>query len=275
MNIPVTTPISATLECITPQIAKAYLSTMQVNRRLNPDRVALYAKDIKEMRWDQTTGESIKFNHRGELIDGQHRLSAIVESNTPIFILVIRGCSDKSQSVIDSGQARSNAQSLQLTGIDVTVKETAIFRAMFLSVGDFRRRDISRAKVADLFPKYEDSIRFAVAKHGRHALSATHFRSLVARAHYCGENAERLARFLTVFDTGMADERTDAIVIQYRNFYMSNFGRGKNTQTKQEIAYSKGAFALSLFLSHSTSTRLNLAKEQLWKIKDFDGEGKE
>lgn len=266
------TTITASLETITPAISQAYLDTMKLNRRLNDDRVDLYAKDILNDRWDSTTGESIKFNERGDLIDGQHRLNAVVEAGKAIQILVVRGCSEASQAVIDSGQARSSAQSLQLMGIEVNIREASIFRAMFSSIDKMTRRDISRSQVAELFPKYQESVRFSSVTHGSNFQSATQLRGLVARAYYCGVDPERLSRFLTIFDTGVSEHRTDAVVIAIRNHYLSN--KKRSSTTDRAIAYSKYMYGLNLFLNHSTSNTLRLSKQQLWKIFDFDGEGK-
>ena len=75
-------------EYITPKTAEKYLEQNTNNyRRMNRNKVSIYARDMKNGSW-QTNGEAIKFNKRGELVDGQHRLKAIMEADVPVKMLV-------------------------------------------------------------------------------------------------------------------------------------------------------------------------------------------
>ena len=81
------------IETITPQDAERILKESekafseaeggfkQRNRRR--DTVTAYAEDMAAGRWKEN-GETIKFDSEGRLIDGQHRLAAVVKANTPI-----------------------------------------------------------------------------------------------------------------------------------------------------------------------------------------------
>jgi hypothetical protein len=63
------------------------------------------------------TGEAIKFSTSGELIDGQHRLQAIIESGKPQWLLVIRGLDPATKAVIDTGAPRTAGDALKLVGL--------------------------------------------------------------------------------------------------------------------------------------------------------------
>ena len=54
----------------------------------------------------QLTHQGIAFDTTGRLIDGQHRLHAIIEAGVPVQILVTRGCSASSFSILDRGANR-------------------------------------------------------------------------------------------------------------------------------------------------------------------------
>ena len=82
------------IKTITPALAAQYLKMNATNRRLRLNVVSKYANDMRNGNW-VLTHQGIAFSDKGELIDGQHRLSAILESETPIEMLVSFGIPEK------------------------------------------------------------------------------------------------------------------------------------------------------------------------------------
>lgn len=80
---------------ITPDIAKEMLERNLNNRSVSPSRVDMYADDMARGEW-QANGEAICFNESGNLINGQHRLMAVVIRND-----IISGLT-KGRSLADS-----------------------------------------------------------------------------------------------------------------------------------------------------------------------------
>lgn len=114
--------MEARVELITPNDARRYLAKNVNNyRTVNRHKVNLYARDMKSGNW-QENGEAIKFNNRGELVDGQHRLEAIIASDTDIHSLVIRGI-DNSVSLYDSGKNRSIREIALAEGVPARLTE--------------------------------------------------------------------------------------------------------------------------------------------------------
>lgn len=74
---------------ITPEMAQQMLTYNSSNRKLRNHIVKLYAKQMLDGDW-HLTGQGITFGKNGQLLDGQHRLSAIVLANKPIDMLVVR-----------------------------------------------------------------------------------------------------------------------------------------------------------------------------------------
>ena len=75
--------MEARIELITPKIAEQYLAKNSNNySRLYKATVDQYAYEMLNGEWI-FNGEAIKFNKSGKLVDGQHRLSAIVKSDVP------------------------------------------------------------------------------------------------------------------------------------------------------------------------------------------------
>lgn len=97
---------STVIETINPDKALLYLKFNTNNRPFRESHVKALAFDMMNGDW-QVTHQGIAFDTTGRLIDGQHRLRAIIESGVPIQIQVTRGCSSSSFSILDRGANRS------------------------------------------------------------------------------------------------------------------------------------------------------------------------
>lgn len=118
---------SKQIEFITPEMAKDYLMFNSCNRKYRPYWAAQIASRIKQGVW-QTTHQGIAFSDKGRLLDGQHRLSAIIMSGIPIKIEVTRGLDEETFKVIDDGARRSSAD---LSGLSKAQAEVCRAAAIF------------------------------------------------------------------------------------------------------------------------------------------------
>lgn len=100
---------------VDPATAQRWLGRNYSNRKLRDSKVAAFARDMSTGNW-QMTGEAIKFAVDGKLLDGQHRLHAVVASGATVTLLVIRNIADEAQSVMDTGVARTAADGLGFRG---------------------------------------------------------------------------------------------------------------------------------------------------------------
>ena len=86
---------------VTPELAAVYLEKNVSNRKLSRGQVLLISKQMQEGKWKKT-GDTIKFSVTGRLLDGQHRLSAIVDSGVSQFLMVARGLDSNAFDVLDT-----------------------------------------------------------------------------------------------------------------------------------------------------------------------------
>lgn len=98
-----------------PDKAQAWLGRNTSNRKVRPARVREYAAAMTEGRW-LYTADPVRFDEDGKLIDGQHRLMAIVRSGVEIEMHVVRGLSRHAQDALDTGAARTAADALKVRG---------------------------------------------------------------------------------------------------------------------------------------------------------------
>lgn len=120
--------MSTTMEIVSvdPALARRWLKSNERNRHLRMRAVENYARDMLGGRWAQT-GEAIKFSN-GRLLDGQHRLAAVIASGMTIDFLIISGLDDSSQELMDSGVKRSSGDALALRGRKFTAAISAAAR---------------------------------------------------------------------------------------------------------------------------------------------------
>jgi hypothetical protein len=125
---------------ITPTMAKAWLlgSKDFRNRNLNHKLVKTYCETIKSGLW-KYNGEPIILDKDGDVINGQHRLHAVVLSGINIESLVVYGVDRTTFDTMDKGRRRSNADVLQLAGYVKTrsLAGTASAFYHYVIAGDF------------------------------------------------------------------------------------------------------------------------------------------
>lgn len=112
---PSTTRMTVRTEGIGPSEATRILERNTANRPVRDRVVRTYARDMKAGRWRQT-GEAIKISASGALLDGQHRLWAIIESGATLPLMVVRGVDPEAQQVMDTGAKRSVHDHLHFKG---------------------------------------------------------------------------------------------------------------------------------------------------------------
>jgi len=112
------TDLSVKYTKITPEIAGLLLrKNVENNRAVMAGVVLKYANSMKAGQWDMNTGDTIKVSDDGFVLDGQHRLYAVIKSGVTIHSFVAYGLSKESFRNIDIGKSRKIADALHFSGI--------------------------------------------------------------------------------------------------------------------------------------------------------------
>lgn len=111
---------------VVPEMAKQWMERNTSNRSVARHVVAKYARDMAAKRW-QVTGDAIRFDTNNRLLDGQHRLLACIQADTPFETAVIYNLPPETQTVIDGGKSRNAADILSMSGLrNVTATASAL-----------------------------------------------------------------------------------------------------------------------------------------------------
>jgi hypothetical protein len=111
-----TSSVSTDREIITPEMAEKLLEKAGGNRKVNNHIVQRYADLMTSGNW-HFNGDSIRVDAKGKLLDGQHRLSAVVRTGIPLDTIVVRGVPRGVFDTIDVGRPRSAADALFAEGV--------------------------------------------------------------------------------------------------------------------------------------------------------------
>lgn len=119
---------------ITPTRAASILAHNTLNRPVSQAAVDRYAQDMREGRW-MANGQTIVISDSDELLDGQHRLHAIIKSGVAQPMLLVEGIARSAFVTIDNGRARNLADVLGIQGWKNTRVAAAIARAAYSYAG--------------------------------------------------------------------------------------------------------------------------------------------
>lgn len=150
-----------TTELVTPEMAQRWLDSYNTeNRKVKKTALDRYVRDIENGDWT-FLGDPIRFDVRGILIDGQHRLMAIVKSGQSVMMAVLRGIPTEARATIDSGARRSSGDALQIEGYKnaTTLASTvaaldAYRKGLFVHAGSSPTYSPSHSEVLNLVHEY-------------------------------------------------------------------------------------------------------------------------
>lgn len=251
---------------VTPSQAARWLDNdNNRNRPVSDAVVQRYARDMKAGQW-RLTHQGIAFDPQGVLLDGQHRLWAVVEADRAVEMHVWFNVPADGLMVIDGNRPRSLADHLRLGGGmgEVTKDQLAVLRAM---LGRGRTFSLTSDEARTALLRHLQAVRFALANlpagSGR-GIAAADCRAVIARAWYSNDQTQ-LARFCEVLRTSMAREDRDRGIILLRNLLAPGVDRDP---IRRRERYAKIERALMAFLTGEPLSRLHAAAGELFLLPD-------
>lgn len=180
---------------VSPSMASDMLKHNTANRNFREAWASELARRIVAGKW-RDTGVPIIFSATGRLLDGQHRLAAIVEAETPIDMHVMFGVHDSAFAEIDVGKKRSAGDVFHINGVANSALMAAAANVVFgYDAGTTRTHAkgmrISEAELYEFFLGHQDLSRSA---HVGHSFAAARLCSpaIMTAMHYiCARKSRR------------------------------------------------------------------------------------
>jgi hypothetical protein len=201
---------------IGPEEADKILTESQYQRKHSPSTVNKYARDMKAGKWE-FNGAPMRYNGEQEgnpqLLDGQHRLRAVIEANVVMPFLVISGIGKDSLRTMDDGKTRSLAQKFYIDGeksADVLASMIQLLAA-YRAKGRFSGPAYSSLEYYDVLEREGDAAR-PLAKEYKCKMPRNLKPGLIAAAHllFAEKDPELAARFCGEVVSGNSDRGTPA-----------------------------------------------------------------
>jgi hypothetical protein len=251
--------IKSKIITITPEMAKLFLDKSNGNYRFSNTSktvdefvVKKYATDMKNGNW-KLNPHGIIFDEDGVLIDGHHRLNAVILADKPIDFVVIVNAPKNCITALDSGFKRPPHLILQYTDnvnkLSASKRGWAIARLHFVykNNGDYIGvRAVPTSSYQDFIVKNADDIQMAMkcAEHERQrqrftSNAANYYSALCALK--CGVPLSKINSFFTIVNTGMYDSKEESAAVVYRNKLLEGTKRNDTVYWMQISAYAQTA----------------------------------
>lgn len=237
---------------MSPALAKALLEGNEKNRKVKTDTVDAYARDVRNGEW-VLNHQGIAFFKDGTLMDGQHRLMAVVEAGVAVAMVVSTGWPkklDTQQSAlmdaVDRGTVRSLRDQLELQHGIVNAKDVVHLGGAIaaLCCGMDRVKKSSTATVLAIARLYAAEFQWMEANICRdHGLRVTPVGAVVMLG--LGVWPEKTREFYEQLKSGLGLTATSP-VHHLRRFLLGL--RGGHSYDEKRMATLATAHHLSLFV---------------------------
>lgn len=187
---------------MTPDMAKSYLDKNTHNRPLNERHVKFLSVEMQSGRW-KSNGDTICLNG-SRLIDGQHRLHAIVESGMAVPVILVEGLDSGVFDTKDVGRRRSAADVLAIKGEKhyALLAAAALFVHRYMTGNAQNRRSYSHVELQQMVDTYGDLLRESVAFCSKLKTKGLIASSVVAGLHF----------IFSKFDAELATQFFDSLI---------------------------------------------------------------
>lgn len=246
---------------VDPDTAMIWLRRNRHNRKVSNGTVQRYADDMLAGNWPYTH-QGIAFDRYGELLDGQHRLHAIIASGCTIPMQVSVNMPPEVKRAIDQGKSRTCADVAALeTKTAVEEKMAAVAMKMLASV-NLMKYSGTRTEKVDFIIQHLQAIIFSLERiPQKHRVAYASVRAVIARAFYSGDHA-KIERFCSILRDGGYGPGEE-FVFSLREYICK---RGCRTLIDARDIYQRTEWALFKFLNGESPKQLHATDKELFPL---------
>lgn len=240
------------------EMAKKLLScNYEKNRNIRRNVVNKYKKLLIEKKF-LLTHQGVALTKTGRLIDGQHRLMAIIETGIPALLFITTGLSEEAYKATDRGHSRKLTDILRYEGREPTNEEIAISKMMAANGRPHQilssLEDYEYVVIVDKFIAATDFIKQNMPKRVA-GVTVAPVLAAVGAAFFYEKNKDRLRLFLHTLGSGLVDDpQTDSSAILLRDHAVKNIG--KNQANFRTALYLRSQRAVKAFMDREALSKL-------------------
>lgn len=205
------------VEVVTPESAKEMLKGNSTNRPLSSRLVKAYSRDMENGDF-KTTHQGIALNSKGEVVDGQHRLQAIIDAGVPIRLVVAR-YSEECTALDMPLDLQKRRHVSDILGMDRRTVETFYFMARELTGEKGRRMETEIMRMFELHPNVKHWYENNITKTKANVITSAPVRAAVAMAYISGYDWSEQYRAMVLLSFDDMESTTFAL---YKKLLSSN-----------------------------------------------------
>jgi hypothetical protein len=238
---------------VTPEMARTWIMKNNFNRPVKQRLVDDYARQIEAGNW-RRTHQGIAFDEEGVVLDGQHRLLAIIQSGKTVPMLIFTNENQASHESIDGGKKRSLLDVVRLELLDNTIKMKHLCVLKALWAGRFckNQNHLTSTEIIAMYRRYHVAARFAVDMLDFPGIDDTTIMGVVARATYTVPR-EKLLEFCNILRSGTGDHPSAGVILEFKTWF-DRLG-DRQEATRREI-YKRAESVLQAFLNSESQCEL-------------------
>lgn len=227
-----------------PDLAREYLARAgggAAARRLLPRVITRYARDMAAGRWVMN-GEPLILDPEGNLLDGRHRLAAVIEARVAVRFLVVRGVDPALTHTLDTGATRSLASVMRCKGEPHARLLAAMvgLLARFAGESHDRKHRPTTCEVVELV-RTTPGLRAAAALVGGRAWWRRAPRPALAAAMFIVGPSAEVQEFMEAVRTGVGLP-SGSPILSLRRFLFDSRGRASRVSGVRSLAAILNAY---------------------------------
>lgn len=232
------------IQDITPELAQEMWARSVGNPRfavksklVNRDKVVNYVNDMRSGYWHEN-GDTIRFNAKGELIDGHHRIAAVIESGVTIRSIVVEGVTEEAEITVDSNTPR--AEYARLRTLPFVPAMIRLDKAMMNNCSPSQANYVSTGYIENTISRMKENIeiiaklRTKPSRGNKRYMQNAAFDCAFLHAIISGVSVDVLSEIAHKIAIGNIDFNNESALFKLREYCIDTYGaRRKSTRATQ------------------------------------------
>jgi hypothetical protein len=275
---------------ITPEMAERLLETKHKNRSITRSAVNRYKREMLCGMWDEEAPQPIGFDKRGRLVDGQHRMLALLEADMTLQFWCALGMSERTIFKIDGGKHRKLSDRFQAFTNDGSIKRVtdggkpgrstkaaAIVSFLFRIYTSERVPSIEDAR--GIVKHYEDALTWTLDEWGTSVLlRRSAVMTALVLAHTWAKRQKGNVRYATELledaclglDSGEDISGNVLLLRRYlQSLFVNSNDRNRTRADSQWIIFTKTLRALQAILTEEPAMKRIIAPTKPRDLREF------